>query len=537
MSNQHTDKPSSGVTDFAATLATHFEKSIGVAQTSIIPIEQLDSLEVAQTDITISLLELEREFLPTISVEDTTRLKAITDTVTDLLWVTGGNMLGDAPQPNLTLSNGLSRALMLEQPALRYTVLDVGPVSQLGLKAQAASEQAVGALAAAYNGDDCEFIDNKGLLHVSRYSPDHDINGLFRRRIETQALEKQPLGTAHPARLAISRAGAADTIHFQQLSEEITAPPAGFVDIDVKAVSLNAKDVYALLGRADSRDKTTAFDFSGIVTAIGSGVKDVNVGDRAVAYAPHQLGTAVRVPAGSVHKLLDTEEFTVVPTLLLAYGTALYAINDRAHLREGESVLIHEGSDGLGIAAITLAQKIGATVYTTVDSQAKRDYLVNELGVPATNVFSSQDPSFVQGIKEATEGRGVDVIINSLVGDLLHDSWRTLAEFGRFVEVGKRELDDAGRLDMRVFLRNATFTAFDLSDLFYAKDPHNRAIWDRLMAETLELYRSGAIQPPPAKIFDAAEVSQAYQHFSTNKDNVGKVVLSLENAQARVPVS
>ena len=69
-------------------------------------------------------------------------------------------------------------------------------------------------------------------------------------------------------------------------------------------------------------------------------------------------------------------------------------------------------------------------------------------------------------------------------------SWRCLSDFGRFVELGKRELLDAGRLDMRVFLRNATFSAVDLSEFFNASDPFHRGIWNRLVADVLALYRT-----------------------------------------------
>lgn len=471
------------------------------------------------------------------------RLRVITDKPTDLVWVTGANMLGDDPNPNLTLSNGLSRALMLEQPTLRWSVLDAGKRLSDPSSADKLSEDIVKVLVARYEKDDCEFISTNGLLYISRYSPDFQINSLFRRRMQPQAvqMEKKTLAEANPARLTISRPGVTDTMHFQQLREPggDEEPAAGYVDIEVKSVSLNAKDVYAMSGRVETRNKTTAFDFSGVVTAIGAGPASsrLKVGDRVVAYAPFHIGTTARVPAGCVHPLLDHEDFNVVPTLLVAYATALYALNDRAHLRRGESVLVHAGSGGFGIAAITLAQKIGATVYTTCGSQGKRDYLTKELGVPASHIFSSRDSSFVQGIAEATNGRGVDVIINSLVGDLMHDSWeRCLADFGRFVEIGKRELIDAGKLNMRAFLRNVTFTAFDLSELFYAEDPFHRAIWDRLMVETLDLYRAGDVTPPPMKIFDITQVSQAYRYFG-NKDRVGKVVISMENPQARVPVA
>lgn len=543
------ENASRAVTALGTTLGHHLQQEAGVSHTSVVSLSHLDSTQIAKSTICISLLELESEFLATISSKDMDRLRIMTDTATDLLWITGANMLGAAPDPNLTLSSGLSRALMLEQPTLRYSVLDVGPLAQLD--AATVSGNAVKALIAAYDKDDAEFVQKDGLIHVSRYGPDFGVNTLFRQRMGLQGERKtvQTLSEVGQARLAISRVGVMDTLHFQQLSEpapqgsgtdiglpSTSTPPAGFVDIKVKAVGLNAKDVYAMSGRVDTRDKTTAFDLSGVVTAVGGNITHLKVGDRAIAYAPHHLGTEVRVPAGAAHKMLDSEEYTVVPTLLLVYGTALYAINERAHLRKGESVLIHAGSGGLGIAAITLAQRLGAVVYTTAGSQTKRKYLVNELGVPDSNIFSSRDPSFVDNIMRATGGRGVDVVINSLVGDLMHESWNCLADFGRFVEIGKRELIDAGKLDMRIFLRNATFTAFDLSELFYAQDPFHRATWDRLMAETLELYRAEKIKPLPVKVFDVSHVAQAYRYFA-NKDRVGKVVISMEDELSRVPVS
>ncbi|MCJ1468405.1 hypothetical protein MMC07_007033 [Pseudocyphellaria aurata] len=477
-------------------------------------------------------------------------LRAVTDVVTDLLWVTGANMLGSEPDPNLTLSNGLSRALMLEQPTLRWSVLDIGS-AQKQLADQVKINNVCGdilkTLVARYEKDDCEFILENSLLHISRYSPDSRVNSLLRQRLDPQTVEveKQTLAEINPARLTIDRPGVTDTMHFQQLCEPggDQAPPVGYLDIEIKAVSLNAKDVYAMSGRVETRDKTTGFDFSGVVAAIGPAInKDreqfpLQVGDRVVASAPFHIGTTARVPASCVHRLLDHEQFTVMPTLSLVYSTALYALNDRAHLRRGESVLIHAGSGGLGIAAITLAQNMGAVVYTTCGSQAKREYLINELGMAPAHIFSSRDASFVQGVIAATSRRGVDVIINSLIGDLMHDGWQScLADFGRFVEIGKRELVDAGRLDMRAFLRNTTFTAFDLSNLFHAKDPVQRATWDRLMAETLRLYRAGEIQAPPVEVFDVTQVSQAYRSFA-NKDRVGKVVISLEDPEARVPVA
>ncbi|KAI0521004.1 polyketide synthase [Xylaria bambusicola] len=535
------ESPSISMSEFATMLSTYLEEHVGISDASVISLSHLDTVEIAETDLCISLLEAEREFLPVIDSKAMNRLRRVTDNTNSLLWITGANMLGDEPNPNLTLANGLSRAVMLEQPSLRWSILDVGKQLTDPPNAVNVLVSIVKALDAKQEMDDCEYILMDSLLFVSRYSPDFQVNSLFRQRMnpQTAELEERRLAEAKPVRLTISRPGALDTIHFEELREPgwTEGLASGYVDVEVKTVSLNAKDVYVMAGRVETPGKTTAFDFAGIVSAVGPGTSGLKVGDRVVACAAFQIGTTARVRTDCVLPLLDNEDFTVMPTLTITYGTALYALENRAHLRKGESILVHCGSGGVGIAVITLARKMGATVYTTCGSQGKREYLVKELGVPASHIFSSRDSSFVRGIAELTSGRGVDVIINSLVGDLMHDSWEScLAEFGRFVEIGKRELVNAGRLNMRMFLRNATFTAFDLSTLLSSEDPYNRATCRRLMVDTIGLYRAGDISPPPIKVFDITEVAQAYRYFN-HKDRVGKVVISMENPQSAVPVS
>ncbi|RYP54379.1 hypothetical protein DL768_000796 [Monosporascus sp. mg162] len=503
-----------------------------------ISLKDIDTMPALSNKVVcISLLELEREFLATMSAEDMNRLRQITDKVAAIIWLTGANMLG-APNPDLTLSSGLSRALMLEQPSLRFSTLDVGPADKVDMSSTC--ENLSRALAARYATDDTEFIQVGPLLYVSRFAPDPDLNALFRERLgQENSRTTATLAEIAPVRLSIGQVGMTDTMHFQQLSEPPSPPPAGYVDVDLRAISLNAKDIYAMSGRVETRASTTALDFSGVISAVGPDVTHLQPGDRVVGLAPNHFGTTERVPVAAVHKMLHNEEFTVLPTLLTVYSTALFALRDRASLRPGESVLIHAGAGAFGLAAITMAQSMGAVVYATAGSPAKREYLTKEMGVPASHIFNSRDAaSFVQGVRKATGGRGVDVIVNSLVGDLMHASWAggCLAPFGRFVEIGKRELTNAGRLDMHVFLKNSTFTAFDLSEFFYAEDPYYRNIFYGLIADALELYRAGKVKPPPIATFDVSEIAQAYRYFN-NKDRVGKVVISMENQQSRVPTA
>lgn len=222
-------------------------------------------------------------------------------------------------------------------------------------------------------------------------------------------------------------------------------------------------------------------------------------------------------------------------TLPLVFSTAIYALKHRAQLQKGEKVLIHSGAGGLGIAAIELALSIGAEVYTTVGTDKKREFLAQRFGIPDDHIFSSRDSSFVEGIFAATGGQGVDVVLNSLTGDLLHDTWKCCAPFARFVEVGKRDILDAGKLEMDVFKGNTTFSAFDLSELYYSGNRTHRKLWKSLIRETLELVRNGTISPiKPLKTFDVEKVVDAFRYFAT-RDRMGKISISLQNPESTIP--
>ncbi|KAL6855655.1 polyketide synthase [Trichoderma novae-zelandiae] len=524
---------SSSIESLATAVEGHL-RNAGVLQLRTVGLDSIESVTLNEQVACVSLLEMEHEFLATMSSEDMDRFRKITDNAGGLLWLTGANMLS-APHPDLTLSSGLSRALMLEQPALRYTILDVGADISKPNCTDSICNSVTAALTSRYDTDDKEFIQKDGVLYISRFAPDVDLNALFRQRMTPDSMKLVPLAEVGPAKLSIGQVGMTDTIHFQQVSERKTTPPAGFVDVDLRAVGLNAKDVYALNGRAETRSATTALDFGGVISAVGPDVGHLQVGDRVAGFVPNHFGTTERVPVQAVHKMLPEEEFTVLPTLLTVYCTALVALRDRAHLRAGESILIHSAAGAFGLAAITMAKHLGATVFATVGSQSKREYLVKEMGVPSENIFHSRNASFMDDVLAATGGRGVNVIVNSLVGDLMHASWSCIAPFGRFVEIGKRELIDAGKLDMRVFLKNATFTAFDLSEFFYAEDSYYQDVVYGYTAQVIDMYRAGIIKASPIATFDVANIGQAYRYFG-NKDRVGKVVISLGNPDSLVQV-
>ncbi|KAI1207269.1 polyketide synthase-like protein [Annulohypoxylon truncatum] len=526
------------VEELISSIKSTLKMATGVAQVSHVSLSEVHTVKIHEKTICISLLEFETEFLATMNQDKMDLLRSVTNVVTDLLWVTGGDMLSLTGQadPNLVLAQGLSRALMLEQPSLRFSVVDIGHARHSKQDMQPVCENLLRTLVPLYDMDDKEFIYTEGLLYISRFGPDTALNSQFRRRLGMEErLHQETLGSAGLARFSVGMAGRPDTIYFQKLCEHRTELSSGLVDVAVKAVGLNAKDIYTLGGHLETRMGTEACEFTGVVREVAKDVTHVQPGDRVMVLWPNHFATIERVPSWAVHKLLPDEEFTTMAAIPVVYSTALYALNDRAHLRKGESILVHAGSGALGVALIGLAQSAGAVVFATVGSQAKRDFLMAEFGLPASHIFSSRDPSFVAGVMEMTKGRGVDILINSLIGDLMHGSWECVANFGRFVEVGKRELLNAGRLDMQGFLRNATFTAFDLEDMILSDDPFLQDIVSSKVKEALKWYRSRHIKLPPVTTFDIADISQAYRYFST-KDRVGKVAVSLENPESKIQV-
>lgn len=295
---------------------------------------------------------------------------------------------------------------------------------------------------------DYEYIERDGVVYASRFVPDDQLNDFFRQKQGAELVEL-PISVAKPAQISIKNPGQFDTIYFKQIKLPETLR-ASEVQVEVKAIGLSAEDFYALGGKVDTKGASFTLECGDIVERVGPNVSSVTPGDRVVVMAPSYFKTSEIVPEWACHKLQDEEDLNVVCTLPVVYATALYALHTKANIQPGESVLIHSGAGGVGIAAIQLAQQAGVEFYTSASTDEK-EWLVKKLGVKGENIFSSQNTSFIDGLLQATNGRGVDMVLNSLTGDLLHASWRCLASFGRFVETGKQDLTDAGRLKMDQF--------------------------------------------------------------------------------------
>jgi acyl transferase domain-containing protein/D-arabinose 1-dehydrogenase-like Zn-dependent alcohol dehydrogenase/ribosomal protein L7/L12 len=290
------------------------------------------------------------------------------------------------------------------------------------------------------------------------------------------------------------------------------------VRIAMRSGGLNFRDVLIALGMYPDAAVPIGSEGAGVVVEVGPEVTDFAPGERVMgliadAFAPVAIAdhrTLAKVP-----KSWSLQEAASVPIVFL---TAHYALSDLADLKSGERVLIHAGAGGVGIAAIQLAQNLGAEVFTTA-SPSKWDVL-REAGIPEDHIASSRDTSFKEKFLAQTEGEGMDVVLSALTGELTDASLELLPKGGRFLEMGKADIREAEAVQSEY--PNLTYRAFDLIE----------AGLDRIgemLTELLDLFAEGALRHHPITAWDMRKAPEAFRHLREGL-NVGKVVLEVPRA-------
>lgn len=374
-------------------------------------------------------------------------------------------------------------------------------------------------------GQEPEYLYDAGCWQVPRCFESVETNIQIHDRLHDRSVgsgkaELQPFcQPGRPLKLGIKTPGLLDTLRFEDDPGAAEPLSADEVEVEVKASGVNFRDIMICSGQMS--DSSLGLECAGIVRRIGDNVTHLKVGQRVVAWTRSNYSNFVRTHSRVVEAIPDDMSFATAASLPIAYNTVVYGLKYIARLRKGESVLIHAAAGGVGQAAIILAQLVGAQIFVTVGSEEKRELIRREFGIADGCIFSSRDTRFAQAIKKATNGRGVDVVLNSLSGDMLSASWECVATFGRFIEMGKKDIIDNRRLDMAPFLRNVTFASIDLITVY----EQDMALAGDLMHQTMEMIRTKALRPVPCiKTFSFARFEEAFRFMQQGK-HVGKIVM------------
>lgn len=467
-----------------------------------------------------------RSILRETNMETFKNLKAVLLNSDSVLWVTGQQHL---TSPDYGMVQGLSRVLRTEHAKLTISTLAFDLHESIEKGVENIEKVLSGMVLNRKNrGHEPEYIEKDGLLQISRLIEAKDLNHDIFLKTCRQQLRFQHFKEGPALKLTVRVPGLLDTFEFHEDTAFITPLASGEIEVEVRAVGLNFLDCLAALGRVNA--KSFGSEGAGIVTRIGDNCQ-LRPGDRVSVCSFDVFGTYARVMEDCAIKIPDTLSFVVAAAVPTTFTTVYYGLCEVARMQKGETILIHAGAGGTGQAAIQLAQNAGLEIFATVGSNEKKKLLIERYGLEPGHILYSRDLSFAQGIKRLTSGRGVDIILNSLAGEGLVASWECIAPYGRFIEIGKKDISSHGKLPMFPFAANVSFSAIDL-----AFEPQNRPpVIQRSFENAMILLKEGKMRPAhPLNVFGLAEIEKAFRYLQSGKHS-GKIVIDYD-LEDKVPV-
>ncbi|MDT0310199.1 SDR family NAD(P)-dependent oxidoreductase [Streptomyces sp. DSM 44917] len=386
---------------------------------------------------------------------------------------------------------GLVRSAQSEHPG-RFVLAD--------LDGRPGSEEA---LAAALASGEPQLAVREGVLLAPRLA-----------RPAEDDLPTPPPGAA-AWRLTAGGDGTLDSLALTESDAATRTLTEGQVRVAVRAAGLNFRDALIALGMYPG-EATLGSEGAGLVLETGPGVTGLRPGDRVFGMMAETFGPVALADHRMLAPVPPGWTWAQAAATPIAFLTAHYALVDLAGLRAGETLLVHAASGGVGMAATQLARHLGAEVYGTA-SPAKWPVL-HAQGLGPERLASSRDLGFEERLREATGGRGVDVVLNSLAGDFADASLRlTTRQGGRFLEMGKTDVRDPERVAAEH--PGVAYRAFDTVE----------AGPDRIGAmlrELSALFAGGALTPLPVTCWDIRQARQALRHLSQAR-HTGKLALTL----------
>lgn len=524
----------------AMILSNNFDHDCATLQRTLMDkgisnVEQLDLCSVPADDLVLKgrvcfiLERSEAPILRDISTSCFESMKRILVNARSTTWISldASNTLRS---PDSAMAHGLGRVLRNERPEAPFVTIALESHLTDGRVAENICKIALAALQKDKEDNEPAYEEYKGLLHISRLTGDRVLSDNLRAITQKSITGNTTWSIKRPLKLSVGSPGILDTLQFVE-DDAYDQPLADDeVEIQVFAMGMNFKDCLIALGQVDGVGLGN--ETAGIVSRCGQAVP-FQVGDRVCMSTTEGFKTFARSKYHCVCKLPADMSFTTAAAIPTQFVTAWSGLVEIAHLGKGESILIHAGAGGTGQAAIQIAQHIGAEVFATVGSAEKRDLLVQEYGVKEANILYSRDISFAKGIKRLTDGKGVDVVLNSLAGEGLFESWSCLAPYGRFVEIGKKDILSNASLPMLQFNKSVSFSAFDGS-IWMTERPQKAQKGIRCIMDMFErkVFRTAA----PLHVHDVCEIRSVFRKMADGKSS-GKAVLSVAIEESIVPAT
>lgn len=491
-------------------------------------------VDVCETKIYVVVDSSNLSVLAESSNERFAQIQKLVTKATRILWVlvnTSGNL---DPDSRGGLVTGFARGARSENERLQLVTFDLGDV--IVPPSMRKDSEVIEAILKVFlvsfvqsNGNgplETEYAYRHNQIAVPRLIPRIKVNELVLGTRHSQ--EAVPSTTFNAGdrslRLHVSKPGLLDSLIF--VDDEIASRNIedDEVEIEAKAFGINFRDVFIALGQMKPTVPMGG-ECSGLVTAVGSGCQSrFRPGDRVCAWYSTPYANRARAKWTNVACIPDSMSFTTAASVPVIFLTAYYGLVEVARLEKDQTVLIHSAAGGVGQAAIMIAQHLEANIFATVGNAAKRQLLIEKYDIPESQIFSSKPTAFKKKILQATGSAGMDVILSSVSGEALLETWDCIARFGTFVEIGKSDIYRNTHIGMRPFERNVAFASVDLVQLADYRSEKMQILFARIIS----MFEKKEMVPVhPVTVMSIAQIEDAFRLIQARK-HTGKVVLEAD---------
>ncbi|MGW4490333.1 SDR family NAD(P)-dependent oxidoreductase [Amycolatopsis sp. NPDC004368] len=316
-------------------------------------------------------------------------------------------------------------------------------------------------------------------------------------------------------RLTVPDKGSVSGLVCRAAPELMTPLERGQVRVEIRAAGLNFRDVVNALGMIGGQDSLLGAEAAGVVLETGPGVSRFVPGDRVSGLFSGALASIGVTDERLLTTLPGDWSFGSAASVPVVFSTAVYGLVDLAGLQPGETVLIHAGTGGVGMAAIQLAHHLGAEVFATASPQ--KWGVLRSLGVAEDHLASSRTLEFEEKFGRVAGASGIDVVLNSLAGEFVDASARLLKPGGRFLEMGKTDIRPADLFEAEH--PQLRYQPFDLMTAGVDR-------LDNILRRVVDFMRAGVLKPLPVTTWPVSRAAAAFRYVGQAK-HVGKVVLTM----------
>ncbi|WP_372365775.1 SDR family NAD(P)-dependent oxidoreductase [Candidatus Uabimicrobium sp. HlEnr_7] len=395
---------------------------------------------------------------------------------------------------------GMAKVISLEYPKLRCRCIDMDH-EQISVQANFVAKEISG------GRDESSVALRNGVVYSPRLQPYSKLT------VKKQRLALPP---SESYKLNIEERGVLQNLEFIEANR--IEPEEEFVEIEVSSTGLNFRDVMNVLGMYPGDPGLLGAECSGTVVRVGRNVTRFVEGDEVLAIAAGSFSKFVNAHQSLIAKKPKHITFAGAATIPITFLTVYYGFYHLTKIQKGDRVLIHSAAGGVGLAAVQIALRAGAEIFATAGSDQKREHL-RSLGVH--HIMNSRSMDFAQQIRKIIDedGKGINIVLNSLAGEYIPRSMELMAKDATFLEIGKVEI--WSQQQVTDFRSDINYIAFDLGDVCRDEPLFLQNMFD----EVMELFEKEELRPLHHKIFAYQEAVLAFRYMAQAK-HMGKIVLS-----------